>query len=35
VGGHDRDSIQKRAPAPLGCFIPICVEWWDRNWDKG
>jgi hypothetical protein len=26
VGGHNRDSIQKRAPVPLGRFIPICVE---------
>src|SRR5690348_3848035 len=25
-GGHNRDSTQKRAPAPLGRFIPICVE---------
>ena len=26
VGGHNRDSIQKRALTPLGHFIPICVE---------
>jgi hypothetical protein len=26
VGGHNRDSIQKRAPGLLGRFIPIYVE---------
>jgi hypothetical protein len=26
VGGHSRDSIQKRAPGLLGRFIPICIE---------
>jgi formamidopyrimidine-DNA glycosylase len=26
MGGHNRDNTQKRAPAPLGRFIPICVE---------
>ena len=26
VGGHNRDSIQKRAPEPLGDFIPICMD---------